>query len=190
MILPQSKVRTNAVANQKLLAHELFHVISRANPRLRDKLYAIIGFKKCNETTLPGEWGRRKITNPDGPINDHFIELRAGDRGVLAIPVLLSRSETYDAKGGGEFFQYLQFRFLLVKETKPGHVELAFENNAPKLLDKKEASNFSEQIGQNTNYIIHPDEILADNFMLLTTDAEKVPSPQILEAMKKTFADR
>lgn len=39
-------------------------------------------------------------------------------------------------------------------------------------------------MGRNTGYIIHPEEILADNFKLLATGAENVPSPQILEKMR------
>ena len=35
-------------------------------------------------------------------------------------------------------------------------------------IKTKEVNNFFEQIGRNTNYIIHPDEVLADNFIFLT----------------------
>ena len=44
-----------------------------------------------------------------------------------------------------------------------------------------------EQIGGNTNYIIHPDEILADNFVHLALEAEKLATPRIIEEMKKTL---
>ena len=40
-----------------LITHELFHVLSRHNPELRDKIYAVIGFKKCSccHLFLPGQ---------------------------------------------------------------------------------------------------------------------------------------
>jgi hypothetical protein len=38
------------------------------------------------------------------------------------------------------------------------------------------------RIGRNTEYIIHPEEILADNFVLLVNGA-KAPSPEILQKL-------
>jgi hypothetical protein len=42
-----------------------------------------------------------------------------------------------------------------------------------------------EQIGRNTDYVIHPEEILASNFELLVTGAEGAPSPQVLERIRE-----
>jgi hypothetical protein len=39
-------------------------------------------------------------------------------------------------------------------------------------------------VGRNTNYIIHPEEILAENFALLMMDKHDVPSPEILKKMQ------
>jgi hypothetical protein len=39
-------------------------------------------------------------------------------------------------------------------------------------------------VGRNTQYIIHPEEILADNFALLVLGETSIPSPVILEKMK------
>lgn len=36
-----------------LITHELFHVYSASNKNLRDELYGLIDFKKCNEIELP-----------------------------------------------------------------------------------------------------------------------------------------
>ena len=47
----------------------------------------------------------------------------------------------------------------------------------------EEIGNFYEQIGKNTNYIIHPEEILADNFALLVM-GQKVSSPWLLDKLK------
>ena len=41
-------------------------------------------------------------------------------------------------------------------------------------LNLDEVEGFYEQIQRNTNYIIHPDEILADNFIFLV-QAKKDP---------------
>ena len=51
----------------------------------------------------------------------------------------------------------------------------------------RQAAGFSQQIGGNTGYIIHPDEILADNFTLLVLGRTNVPSPRILKEMENVF---
>jgi len=103
----------------------------------------------------------------------------------LAIPILFSSTETYDAKRRDEFFAYLTFQFLVVKKG-PGlrNVTVIYEDSKPKLLDPKEVSGFLEQIGRNTQYVIHPEEILADNFALLIIGEPKPASPEILQRMK------
>ena len=38
-----------------LLAHEVFHVLSRTDPVLRDDLYALLGFKNVDGFEYPAE---------------------------------------------------------------------------------------------------------------------------------------
>lgn len=47
---------------QQILAHELFHILSRCNSALRDALYSNMNFVKCNSIELPPSLF--KITNP------------------------------------------------------------------------------------------------------------------------------
>jgi hypothetical protein len=186
IVLPQSVLSKSQKDLQKLISHELFHIFSRQNPELREKLYGIIGFTKCHEIELPPELERRKITNPDAPRNDHFILLTIDGHESLAVPTLLSRVETYDVKRGGEFFAYLQFQFLVVeKDRRSGNLKAAVEGSSPKLVGMERVSEFMEQVGKNTDYIIHPEEILADNFALLVLDTPNVPSPEILQKMRE-----
>lgn len=156
---------------EKTIAHELFHVLSRNNPSLREKLYETIGFKKADELALPAQLKDRKITNPDAPRNDHAIRLKFKGREVSAVPILFSSTEQYDPKRGGEFFNYLQFKFMM---TPSGE-----------LVEPKEVTGFFEQVGRNTDYIIHPEEILADNFALLVTGKRDVSSPEILQRVEQ-----
>src|ERR1044072_329889 len=116
IVIPESELGKSQKDLQRLICHELFHILSRQNPELREKLYGVIGFTKCQEIALPPELERRKITNPDAPRNDHFIRLTIDGHESLAVPVLLSRVETYDVQRGGEFFAYLQFQFLVVEK--------------------------------------------------------------------------
>ena len=67
-----------------LIAHELFHVISRKSPVLRDKIYADIGFKKCNPIDMNAAIGELNITNPDCPVIEHYITI-GGEDMVLVL---------------------------------------------------------------------------------------------------------
>ncbi len=169
---------------RKLVCHELFHVLSRANPELRERLYEAIGFAKCKEVEFPARLRLRKITNPDAPRNDHYIRVRVGGKECLAVPILFADSDTYDPARGGEFFDYLQFRLLLVERGKqPGSVTTLYDGEDPRLVDLQQVTGFFEQVGRNTGYVLHPEEVLADNFALLVMEVQSVPSPAILKKM-------
>ena len=188
IVIPKSDASKGQKDLQRLICHELFHILSRQNADLREKLYGIIGFTKCNEIKLPPELDRRKITNPDAPRNDHFIRLQIDGHESLAVPILLSSVETYDVKRGGEFFAYLQFQFLVVeKDGSSGNLKAVSAGSSPKVAGMERVSGFMEQVGRNTDYIIHPEEILADNFALLVLDEHNVASPEILRKMREVL---
>jgi hypothetical protein len=188
IVLPKAVLGKSQQELQRLICHELFHILSRQNPTLREELYGIIGFTKCNEIKLPPELERRKITNPDAPRNDHFVRLQIGGHESLAVPVLLSSVETYDVKRGGEFFAYLQFQFLVVeKDRGSGNLKAVSEGSPATLVGMERVAGFMEQVGRNTTYIIHPEEILADNFALLVLNESKVASPEILQKMREVL---
>lgn len=188
IVLPKSELTKSQKDLQRLICHELFHILSRQNPELREKLYGVIGFTKCNEIKLSPELERRKITNPDAPRNDHFIRLQIDGHQSLAVPILLSSAETYDVKRGGEFFAYLQFQFLVVEKSSGSpDFKAIYEGSSPRLVGMQQVSGFMEQVGRNTDYIIHPDEILADNFALLVLKAPNVASPEILQKMREVL---
>jgi hypothetical protein len=58
-----------------------------------------------------------------------------------------------------------------------------------KARDERQAladlEGLAEQAGGNTGYVIHPEEILADNFALLFRKPAKIASPQVLERMRR-----
>src|SRR5262249_39721156 len=104
------------------------------------------------------------------------------------MPVLYSQTEKYDTRRGGDFFVYLKFQFLAVDRAGTNAADaVTFSDTNPRLLDVGDLSGYFEQIGRNTGYIIHPDEILAENFQKLVTGDKNVPSPEVIEKMKKIF---
>jgi len=171
---------------KKILAHELFHILSRNNPDLKERLYAAIGFHRCGEIAFPSSLRQVKITNPDAPINDYCIRLRVAGMPTWAIPVLYSVTQEYDEHRGGEFFDYLQFEFLLLETGNFSVPSTAtYDDRHIRLVGPDDVSGFYEQVGRNTDYIIHPEEILADNFSLLVLGVEKIPSPEIIRDIRE-----
>jgi hypothetical protein len=189
VILSRSELKASGKALEHLLAHELFHVASRAHPKLAKALYGSIGFQYCGELTFPPSLAPRKLTNPDAPRNDYCIELGVGGQKVWAIPILFSRAPRYDTTHGGEFFDYLQLALLIVERPAGASApRVVYEGQDPRLVGMEQVSGFFEQVGRNTQYVIHPEEILADNFALLALGEKNVPSPEVLTGMQTTLA--
>ena len=171
---------------QRTLAHEVFHVASRNNPELKRALYAAIGFQECGEVALPPAFALRKMTNPDAPINEH-IEIAVDGTKAWGMPILLARQERYDPSAGIEFFGYLTLSMLLVDRTASPAQPL-LRDGAPVLVPMNRVTGFLEQVGRNTNYILHAEEILASNFERLVLGEQGAPSPEVLERMRAELA--
>ena len=184
IMLPARMVSRKEKAMVRLLLHELFHILSRNQLELRDKLYRIVGFLPCGDVRLPPALELRKLTNPDAVGSRYRVEVQVDDELLSVVPVLYSSSLNYDEKKGGEFFRYLVFRLMAVKEVDGKWVP-ALEDGEPRLLDPAGVKDFHRKIGKNTGYIIHPEEVLADNFALLMLGKKKVPTPRILEEMAR-----
>ncbi|MDG2126212.1 MAG: DUF4157 domain-containing protein [Verrucomicrobiales bacterium] len=190
IIFPATRISADTRPLARLLAHELFHVLSRNAPKLRHQLYLDIGFHHCTELVLPPSLKPIRITNPDAPANDHTIQLTYKGQPTWAIPVLTADPPQYDPGRGGPFFAYLQFNFLLVDfdQKTLAVTPKTLDQNTPALVNLSKLGNFHEQVGRNTNYIIHPEEILADNFADIITRKTDVPSPDIQTRLKNTLA--
>ena len=181
IVLPKSMLASSERDLQRLLAHELFHIASRAHPALAKLLYGAIGFQYCGEIAFPADLAPRKITNPDAPKNDYCIQVALEGQRTWAVPILFSRTQRYDPSRGGEFFEYLQLAFLLVdRPADTSTPQAPSDSRGPRLVGLQQVSGFFEQVGQNTEYIIHPEEILADNFALLVLGERNVRSPEVL----------
>lgn len=187
VILPRTRLDQSPEKLARLVAHELFHILSRHDRNIRDRLYRVIGFERCPEVELPKPLGRRRITNPDAPVNAHRIRVQQEGRQYWAIPVLYSRSDRYDPLQGGSFFKYLQFRLLLEAVEDETAAASTSAGSPSRLVEVKEVSGFFEQIGRNSSYIIHPEEILAVNFALIVTGETEFPSPEVAAGIRSVL---
>jgi hypothetical protein len=186
IVLPDKILAQSDDKLERLLAHELFHVLSNQNPKVRFDLYSIIGFRSMPPLDFPASLRDRKITNPDAPQLDAWIELEMEGKKVPATPILYASAERYEPASGRSFFDYLTFRLLVLKREGDAFAP-AMEAGEPILLDPRSQESYMTQIGRNTNYIIHPDEILADNFVHLVLGRQPLATPRIVEEMRRVF---
>jgi hypothetical protein len=186
IVLPQSKVDDPPQALERLLTHELFHILSSHDSKLREKCYKLIGFRVIPPVDFPALLRDRKLTNPDGPLADALIDVKVGNETISVVPILYSSAERFDPVRGGPFFKYLTFR-LLVVESQEGNWRPTEQNGQPRLLSPNQTPDYGRQIGTNTGYVIHPDEILAENFVHLVQGTQNLRSPEIVSGLKEAL---
>ena len=87
------------------------------------------------------------------------------------------------------FFQFYVAELMVVEEIEPGsncwqprtdhYGELEF-------ISPKDCQSFWDQVGENTNFVNHPEAILAENFveLMLNPRPEELPTPELVEYFK------
>ncbi len=167
---------------ENLLIHELFHVLSRFDRSMRERVYNTLGFKKCNNIDYPKEIADLRISNPDAPHNNFYLTVKYNDKPI-DITLILYSSGNYS---GGSFFRYLKLGLMVVTGDDDARTP-ALKDGKPWILDVNDVWNFYEQVGRNTNYIIHEEEICADQFVMLLNQNINIPNPELIKSMKKAM---
>jgi len=167
----------------QVMLHELFHIYSRYHPEQRTQLYQLIGFSPLSGTLhYPAALERTLLCNPDGINVAYAIHLPDANSPVQAIPLIRSRYEHFDPVLP-DFFAYLSFDLYAIKAIADDTFEVQCRADGSGTLTDVEKAGFRKQIGDNTDYIIHPDEILADNFALLALKG--AGKDQLLQKIKE-----
>ena len=161
IFIPKNELYEGNRALLPVLLHELFHIISRYNSAVRTELYALIGYQRLNAPLhFPPQLLERRLLNPDGIDHNYAIEL-PDSTGKAQHYISVITADTADNYPGKRYFDYIDFSLYPLLPTDTGYTV------QPQGLAPEIAPGFFGQIGDNTGYIIHPDEILADNFVLL-----------------------
>lgn len=190
VVIPERMDRMGPEELERLLTHELFHVMSNQNPQLRKQLYQIVGFDQMQPLELPASLADRKITNPDAPTIDCYLWVVHQGEVLPAAPLLVARS-SYQSDGPQSLFALLQFQLVALQPHEPTtnedtelpRFDVRWHEGQPLLLSPDRACLFWN-IGVNTNYIIHPEEVLADNFVFLVHQRSGLPTPRIVESLE------
>lgn len=151
------------------MIHEIFHVYSRYNKDKRDALYKRIGFEKLPNLALSEFLKERVLYNPDGVDLRYAITVKSKKTGeeFKAIPAIYARHKAFRSDMPA-FFGYLTFQLFEVKD-RAGTWSVTNKDVGHSIED---LTGFWEQVGDNTRYNIHPDEICADNFVILALSKE------------------
>lgn len=185
VMLPRSEVLGPPSRLVYVVSHETFHVLTRQDGELREALYGTIGFRRCERIEIPDSVDRLRITNPDAVEIRHTIAVRYRNRAAEAMPYLQFRSDVIDPRAG--FLGNARIIWFLV-DREQANCRVRAGQGVETEVAPRELQGLFEQIGRNTAYLAHPEEILADNFSLLFAStlqsSLQVQSPEVLERMR------
>ena len=144
-----------SIITPNLIAHELFHTLTRNDARFRQQMYSLIGFTVMDHEIEFGPTVRNLILqNPDVERFDNWAEftINGQKRRCTLLPVYAcSFAEAAATNPDASFFDYMQC--VLVPIDAPDT-----------MIPVEQASDFYTVLGHNTDYVIAAEECLADNF--------------------------
>lgn len=164
----------------ELVAHELFHVLTRNCPDFRKAMYKQVGFHVLDrEIVLPDTLRKIQLSNPDVNLHDNYIKLHKGLEGDKPHALFLYFGKPY---AGGAFFNYFAIGLLPLDENMNPVMQ---EDGTPIIRSLYDYADFFEQVGRNTDYLLDVEEILAENFVLaLFGEEEKMVSPEVIAKVR------
>ena len=163
---------------EKLFYHELFHVLSRNQKARHDSLYSLIGFKSCSFTPTT-EIQAKMLTNPDVPAEGYYLPVTIDGKPSAIMIFLHAAYPAFNPDVKGGFGGHFGFGLLKLK-VSDGHCTVDPDPaGKAQILNPGAVPEFFAAIGQNTSYIIHPEEVLAENFVFVMTGKQDLPNPEI-----------
>lgn len=165
----------------KLLAHELFHILTRDNKDFRKAMYEIIGFEILdNEINFADDINNKFISNPDVNSYDSYVMLNVHGK-MLPCTMVIYSDRDYS---GGSFFDYVHIGLVPLNNVFAPIIN----GGRTVVYSLDDASDFYNKVGKNTGYVINPEECMADNFSIaLCGSAEQLPNPEIITKIISTI---
>ncbi len=162
-----------------LVAHELWHVISRGDEKVRNDAYAVFHFKPCNNIVYKPAMHNHVITNPDCPYLQHYVHIDKDGAGSDVAPVLYTKEDYHPG------FVAMQSASigLLALTGDDAHKQPLMKDGEPVIYEIETSPDFMKQIGMNTQYLLHIEEIAAEHFAALV-GGMKLRQMEYVEGMK------
>ncbi len=163
-----------------VLAHELFHCLTRCNPDFRARMYSLIHFTVVEKDyPIPPSVWEYYIANPDVEHHNSWATFVVDGKEVDCFAAYVT-TKHFENKGE-QFF-------------KLGTTALVPVDGSDVFYPKDQVSNFDEVFGTNTGYVIDPEECMADNFSyavvygLKGPGGEGYPNPEIIEGVMEILS--
>lgn len=154
--------------------HELFHILSRNNPARRDELYAIVGFQRCTPLTLDSALRARILTNPDAPVVEYASDIIVDGQAAWATPLMVADLSRYTPRS--DLFDHVELQFMPLRRDAQGQCTA---DPGSMLTQAQLGAAVIAHAGANTMYVLHPEELVADNFAQMMVGRRDAPSPEI-----------
>ena len=142
----------------ELVAHEIFHVLTRGDAQFRQLMYSLVGFTVMDHEVEFGPAVRSvRLSNPDVERYDNWAEFTIGGqkrRCILTAVYTSSYAEAAATDPEANFFYYTQG--VLVPLDEPNI-----------MIPIGQATDFYDVMGHNSDYFFAAEEYLADNFSYL-----------------------
>lgn len=172
LLVMQGKDQRSQNMGTVILAHELFHCFTRNDPQFRKDMYEIIGFHiQEEEFEFSPEIQEQMIHNPDVEKNDSYAMFRIEGQDRECV-LVFTTIRPFNKAGDN-----------MLELHKVGLVPI---DDLSVMYSKNDAENFWDVFGKNTEYVLDPEEALADNFsyaIFYGVDGAKHNSPEIIQAI-------
>lgn len=171
------------------LLHEIFHIVSRYHLEIKHQLYQLIGFQalKVPISHIPIELDKRILLNPNVINFSYAMDVTVQGRLIKIIPITRSKYPKPNA-AISTYFRHLQFSLYEIQK-KQNDWEILCQENGQSTLNFSDLKDFLNQIGTNTGYASHPDEIMAANFVFLLKRKMNTSSVHFLSAKGRQLLD-
>ncbi len=166
-----SEDESEAVRGKEIMWHEIFHCLTRNNPDFRKDMYKIIHFTVEDEDyEIPPSVEKKFISNPDVEHHNSHAEFEIDGEKVECFAALIA-TEPF-RKEGDSFFDCMA-------------TALVPTDGSDEYYLPEDTDNFWEVFGENTGYVIDPEECMADNFSYAMTYGmdKDYANPEIIEAI-------
>lgn len=161
-----------------LVAHELFHLLTRQNADFKKDMYQIIGFTvNEKEILFPSDVSEKRISNPDISRYDSYGTFTI-DGEKQYCTMIIYTDKPYN---GNTLFDYLKIGLVPLN----GEFIPMQQSGKTIIYPLDKAEDFYTQVGKNTSYVIHPEEIMADNFAYTLIGKKDLPNPELIQGVQK-----
>lgn len=168
----------------KLFFHQIFHLLSRNNRIKRASLYNIINFQPCYFQPTE-KVDKYSIRNPEAPFTEFFLPVEIDDRDTFVMTYLHTTHDGFNTNIERGFDGHINGDLIEVSVNDGICKPIIKANGKASIYKHEEVPDFYDQVGRNTNFDIHPEEIIADNFAYLMMGKKNLTDPDIPEEIEE-----